>query len=221
MMPQWWAGPAQDRTRFYRGRSMSGTFRPGDRLTLEPVNVDDVRPGDVVVFASGEGEARDDLVHRIVAATPHGLVARGDNNPLPDGTLVTAGNLLGRVTHVERGGRTWPVPGGWRGLLRARLQRIRLALLRQAKTVGGPAYHTLRSSGLIGRWWQPPVQRMRVLTGVGPVIKYVSNGRTVAEWWPDQGRFECRKPYDLVIPRPEAEAGSLEASHRHGDGLQT
>jgi signal peptidase I len=202
-MPQWWAEPVQDGSRFYRGRSMAGTFRPGDRLSLEPVAVDDVRPGDVVVFVSNRGEERDELVHRIVAATPEGLVARGDNNPCPDSTLVTAGNLLGRVTHVERAGQTCSVPGGQRGLLRARLQRIRVVLWRGVKAVGRRPYRELRSSGLVARWWQPPVRRVRIVMEKGLVVKYVCEGRTVANWWPEQNRFECQKPYDLVIPRPD------------------
>jgi hypothetical protein len=35
---------------FYRGCSMAGTFRPGDHLTVVPVPLADVHPGDVVVY---------------------------------------------------------------------------------------------------------------------------------------------------------------------------
>jgi len=202
-MPQGWAESAQDGTRFYRGRSMAGTFRAGDRLTLEPVAVSDVRLGDVVVFCSNHREDGDRLVHRIVAATPEGLVARGDNNPCPDAIPVTADNLLGRVTHVERRGWTRRVHGGWRGLLHARLLRTGVALWTWVKAAGRRPYHWLRSSNLLGRWWQPAVHRVRIATDEGPVVKYVCKGRTVAEWWPQQQRFECRKPYDLVIPFPD------------------
>jgi signal peptidase I len=213
MTSRWWAEPAQDGIRFYRGRSMAGTFRPGDRLTLEPVTVDDIRPGDVVVYASDQGGDREELVHRIVAVTPDGLVPRGDNNPCPDSMLVTADNLLGRVTHVQRRGRITSVRGGRRGLLHAYLWRSRVVLWRWAKAVGRWPYRKLRSSGLVARWWQPPVRRVRIATENGPVVKYVCDGRTVAEWWPEQNRFECRKPYDLVIPPPDGAPGSMDTHH--------
>ncbi|MGC9333599.1 MAG: signal peptidase I [Anaerolineae bacterium] len=212
MSSPWWAEPPRDDTRFYRGRSMAGTFRAGDRLTLASATIDEVRPGDVVVYTSTHGGGRDELVHRIVSVAPDGLVARGDNNPCPDPVVVTDDNLLGRVTHVERAGRTWPVPGGWWGLLHARRQRIRVALWRWAKAVGRRPYRRLRASGLVARYWRPTVQTVRVTTDKGPVVKYVCEGRTVAEWWPEQDRFECRKPYDLVIPRPERPQEAVDTS---------
>jgi hypothetical protein len=37
----------------------------------------------------------------------------------------------------------------------------------------------------------------------GRLVKYVYGGRTVAWWWPGQNRFECRKPFDLVLRRED------------------
>ena len=61
----------------YRGGSMRGTFCPGDRLTVEPVPLTQVRPGDVVAFriSSKRGEPKD-LVHRVTSVGPQGLVTR-------------------------------------------------------------------------------------------------------------------------------------------------
>ena len=39
-----------DDNRFYHDQSMAGTFRPGDYLTVVPVSLVDVHPGDVVVY---------------------------------------------------------------------------------------------------------------------------------------------------------------------------
>ena len=62
--------PDTDDNRFYRGRSMAGTFRPGDYMTVVPLGLADVRPGDVVVYRRRDRREDDDyLVHRIVAAT--------------------------------------------------------------------------------------------------------------------------------------------------------
>ena len=200
--------PVEDSVRFYRGRSMGGTFRPGDCLIVAPVSLADVRPGDVVVYRgpNHQGDA-EEFVHRVVATAPGGLVAHGDNNPCPDIPLVTADNLLGRVTHVTRGGKTQPVHGGRLGLLHARVLHARRHVWRQVwglvACLGRGPYRWLRESGLVPRLWQPTVMKVRLATENGPLVKYVCGGRTVARWWPDQNRFEYQKPYDLVIPGPD------------------
>jgi hypothetical protein len=191
---------------------MAGTFRPGDYLILEPVPLATIHPGDVVVYQGRDQEGNpDDVVHRVVAVVPGGLVARGDNNPRPDNILVTADNLLGRVTHAERCGTIHPVRGGRWGLLRARLLHVwvygRLYGGRVARILGRWPYRALRRSGLVPRLWQPAITRIVLTPADGPaVVKYVSRGRTVARWWPATGRFLCRRPYDLVIRRPRRDA---------------
>jgi hypothetical protein len=192
--------PDEEGSRFYRGKSMAGTFRAGDCLTVVPVPLAELQAGDVVVYRgpNGQGE-QNELVHRIVAASSEGLVARGDNNPCPDSALVTADNLVGRVTHVERKGRMRPVRGGRWGLGRARLLHALALAWRWFKRLGGRPYRWLRASGLVPRVWHPVFQKIRLATEGGPLVKYVCAGRTVARWWPATGRFECRKPYDLVL----------------------
>jgi signal peptidase I len=194
----------QTSTRFYRGRSMSGTFHPGDCLIVESTALANIRIGDVIVYRGTNHDGEEDvLVHRIVASTPNGLVTRGDNNPRVDTTLVTAENLLGRVTHVERNGITRPVRGGRLGLLHARLFRFRLSVWKFIKRLGREPYRRLRNSNLIPRLWQPNVTTLRFDTEKGSLVKYICGGRVVARWWQQQNRFECDKPYDLVIPRPD------------------
>jgi hypothetical protein len=183
---------------------MRGTFRAGDCLSVAPASMADIHPGDVVVYRRLNHWAKtDELVHRVVAVVPGGLVAQGDNNPCADTALVTADNLLGRVTHVERGGKTWPVRGGRVGLLRARLLHAPRPIWRLITRVGRGPYRWLRESGLIARLWQPSLLKMRLVTENGPLVKYVCRGRTVAHLWPAEGRFECRKPYDLVLQRDD------------------
>ena len=199
---------AQDITRFYRGQSMAGTFRLGDALILEAVPLDRVRVGDVVVFdgADLEGNPKQ-IVHRVFAILPHGLVTRGDNNPWLDQGLVTADNLVGRVTHVRRGGRLRPVPGGRRGLWRARLFRAGQNWRRRGKRLvtwlGRWPYRLLRRSGIVPHLWKPSITRLLLRAEGSTTVKYISNGRTVAQWWPDSGRFWLRRPYDLILSRPK------------------
>ncbi len=180
----------------YRGSSMHGTFRPGDLLYVEPAALEDVRPGDVVLFSSGEGGAS--LAHRVQARVASGLLTRGDAHSLPDPAPVTAERLVGRVRFYERRGQVHPVRGGVAGRLWAALLRLRRRLLR---AIGVP-YGLLRQSGLVRRFWRPAVERVYLEGVEGPVVKYVHAGRTVACWWPGDGRFWCRRPYDLVLDFP-------------------
>ena len=56
--------------RFYHDRSMAGTFRPGDYLTVVPLGFADIRPGDLVVyFWRIAGRMR--MSWRIAAWLPH------------------------------------------------------------------------------------------------------------------------------------------------------
>ncbi len=195
---------AEPLQRYYHGSSMGGTFRPGDRLSVMPVDFARLRRGDVVVFLPPGGEALE-TVHRVVATCAEGLVTRGDNNPFADSQPLSAAELVGRVTHAQRGRRTWRVADGWRGLLRARLLRLRFPLYRLAVWLGGPFYRWLRRSGLAQRLWHPSIQILELRDGDKVLFKYIHRGRTVAEWRPLEGRFTCRKPYDLLIPPPQGE----------------
>ena len=187
----------------YRGGSMLGTFRPGDRISFEPVSLANVQPGDVVAVrpASSAGAARE-LVHRVVGLRPDGLVTRGDNNPGNDPTLVTADTLLGRVTRLERAGKLYPVRGGRWGLWRARLLHTRRAARHFLGRLGGGLYRRLCDSGRVARWWHPAVMQLHFTTRDGPLVKYLLRGRTVATWWPQERRFECPFPYGLIIHPP-------------------
>lgn len=58
-----------------------------------------VKIGDIVSFQA-EGLSGQTALHRVIAKTDSGgLVVKGDNNPHPDGALVTKENYLGRVVY--------------------------------------------------------------------------------------------------------------------------
>lgn len=194
-------------SRFYRGRSMLGTFRPGDCLTVEPVPLAAIGLGDVVLYrGGGPPEAQGEVVHRVVGLLPGGLVTRGDNNPRSDAAPVTADRLLGRVTRLERGPRVHRVRGGYGGLLGLQGRRTRQAILRAAegllRAMGRPPYRWLREQDLARHLWRPALVCVVVETNRGSLVKIAHRGRTVARWWPARKRFECQKPYDLILSRP-------------------
>jgi hypothetical protein len=190
--------------RLYRGKSMEGTLRFGDRLYIKPAPWRVLRPGDVVVYRELNSRGVDNaLVHRVIGVQVDGLIVKGDKNPCPDTTLVTEDNLLGLVSYVERDGKQLPLGGNRLGPLRARIylgwRRIRRTMWRLLCLIGHGPYDRFRASGLIGHLWRPSIMKVRVMAEQGPVFKYVSRNRTVAYYWPQNGRFECRKPYDLVM----------------------
>lgn len=192
--------------RLYRGRSMRGTFRPGDGLVIAAVGVAAVRCGDVVVFGSRNGVAESrDVVHRVVRVVAEGLITRGDSNHFVDPDPVTAENLVGVVKHARRGRRLIAVAGGARGTWQARIQRMRWLLRRVLGKLARRPYHALRVSGLVRRVWRPEVRVLVVQYEHGPVAKVLVGRRSVAAMSLATGRFVCRKPYDLVLRREDFE----------------
>jgi hypothetical protein len=77
---------------------------PGDLLSVRSDNVTEALPGDIVLFAR-EGRL---IAHRVVEKNlcPDGIqwVTRGDTVGINDAP-VSSGELLGRVTAIERGSR--------------------------------------------------------------------------------------------------------------------
>lgn len=187
----------------YRGESMRPTFRPGSMLLLVSIPSERIRPGDIVAFCQrSKGRSSSPLVvHRVITRTETGFITRGDNNPACDRQSVPDCNLVGRVAFVVENGKQRPVRGGRAGQAQAFIQRLWHCL---SPLMGWP-YRLLRASGTMHRLWKPHIARVHVITGKGPVVKYIHRRRTVARWWPEENRFWCRKPYDLVLTPPRGQ----------------
>lgn len=182
----------------YRGESMRGTFRRGDVLLVAPAGLAEIRVGDVVALRRARPDGTFALIaHRVRARSAAGLVTCGDR-ALAFTETVTAEELVGRVHHFQRGGKTRRVWGGCWGILRVAALRLGWRLRRLFRR----PYRWLRAGGLVRRLWKPRLEQVLLTTAEGPLIKYIHRGRTVAWWWPEEGRFWVRKPYDLVIGRP-------------------
>lgn len=92
------------------GTSMVPAMRPGDLVTVERATVNEIAPGEIVVFArSGRlvahrvasivtSKARDDNPRQPLLET------RGDRARRMD-PMVSSSELLGRITQIERGSR--------------------------------------------------------------------------------------------------------------------
>jgi GNAT superfamily N-acetyltransferase len=133
------------------GASMHPFIRNGDTLTLSPPGSSVPRIGEVFAFClPGSGRL---VIHRIVARRKGGWLTRGDNSRIPDG-IIRDDLLIGRVTAVERCGRTVRWGGGPGGRV--------IALLVRANCVAGfrTALRGLRRSA---------TGVLRRFQGIGPV----------------------------------------------------
>jgi ribosomal protein S18 acetylase RimI-like enzyme len=106
------------------GYSMEPFIRNGDVITISPLGSPPLL-GEVVAFINPDNHRL--TVHRIVAHAPQGHIIKGDNVPASDG-VITDQHVLGRVTHIERGGKT--VPGFLcpKGMIIALLSRWNILL---------------------------------------------------------------------------------------------
>lgn len=184
----------------YNGSSMKPTFKPGQLLYIQP-EARDVEIGDVIVY-KGQIDSRN-IVHRVVSVSANGFLTRGDNNKGLDPYLVERHQVLGKVERFEKQGKSKPVIGGQRGLWMAKAQWALLRLDVWFRKIFWKPYFLLRASGVVSRLWRPSISIMNLQTESGTLVKYIYKQRTVAVWDASQQKFDCRKPFDLVIPRPE------------------
>ena len=168
-------------------------------LTVKSVSLAWVKSGDVVVFFRQRGDQQDEIVHRVMQRIREGVLTRGDAVGCEDAGVVSDDNLIGRVTLRERNGRTVRVCGGWIGLCRARLLHLCWRTRRTVSRFLRRPYGMLKKSGIVPRLWKPRITRITIESTNGLYIQYIRNRRVVARSWPQQDRFECRKPWDLVI----------------------
>jgi len=180
---------------------MMGTFLPGDWLYVKSIPFSSLHIGDIVVYyKNSEQKSQSMIVHRVRSKSVLGVRTQGDASTSIDPSLVSSQALLGRVEFVRRSNsdKYVCVWNGWRGQMRA----ISLQLIRQFVEIGRYPYRALRASGLFQRLAAPFVSKVAFSIPEGPCIKYLLLGRSVATWQPAQGRFTCRKPFDLFIKPP-------------------
>ena len=183
----------------YHGPSMTPTFRAGSILYVRP-QMRGLTAGDVIVFR--DTSSQENIVHRVVAVHGDELITRGDHNALNDELPVQPEQIFGKVERVQIGLAEKPVQGGQRGWRQAQLQRALQHLSGATKRVLGIPYRLLRRSGLVARFWHPVLTQVNFQENGICFIKYIHRRRTIAIWYPAQGRFECRKPYDLALRAP-------------------
>ena len=182
---------------------MKGTFLPGDCLHYKPESPTNISVGDIVIFRNQKANINsNESVHRVIAWNARGLITRGDNNSQKDNNPVDAKNLVGKVTYFERNGKKYPVCDGYLGILRARRLHVGTFVKKILRFFFKKIYSLLKKSGIVSYLWHPVFQKIHLKTDKGLLVKYLHGKLTVAYWYPDQGYFRCKKPFDLVLRRP-------------------
>lgn len=129
----------------YHGRSMWPCFQDGDLLEFEPCVLAEVRVGDCVAYADGDGKR---IAHR-VAAKCDVLTTRGDALPEVDDTAVSADRLVGRIIRRHRLGQASRVSGGLAGRLAGRFFCYAGRLDPQRDAFGGKVARALRKISMV------------------------------------------------------------------------
>lgn len=205
LIPSWAEQRGLTRCFVYSGPSMRPTFASGQLLYVRPFSAD-LQPGDVLVFRDPTAGERF-VVHRALALTPGGWLMRGDNNRLQDACPVPLDRVVGRVELVEAGEGYRPVRGGRTGLWLASLRWGLAPLVMKARVVLGWPYRRLRGWAparlLLRRLFGSGLQTVHLETPEGSLVKTLWRGRPIAVWRPASRRFECKKPFDLFVERPD------------------
>jgi len=110
------------------GLSMDPTIRDGDVLTVEPVNLGEIRPGEILLYRTARGVIAHRLVRCEEVETQLLYVLRGDASGTCD-PPVSYGDVLGLVTATRRRRRSRSLTNPWA----IRWQRLRAAATRLAR----------------------------------------------------------------------------------------
>ena len=86
-----------------KGFSMTPIIKDGDIITVSPCLSAGLRSGDIAAFAHPVTDRL--VVHRIVGIRGGSFFVKGDNNEDFDG-LIPGSHVLGRITRIERDGRS-------------------------------------------------------------------------------------------------------------------
>lgn len=181
----------------YAGESMRPHFLVGDTLLVVPYGLQEISPGDVVVFP--HPQTKKQVVHRVVAVTLEGVCTKGDNNSKVDEWILKPQDILGRVVAIQREGRTLQVPD--RVTVTFRLFQARNWLDRAASRLLHPIYHRLAQSGIF-RNCLPASIKPRLLCFPRPEgtewqlwMGWLLVGRKLPTW----PQWSIRRPFRLFV----------------------
>ncbi len=183
----------------YIGPSMNPLLRNGDGLHIVPYNGRAIRRGDVIVFVPSGRETK--IVHRVVSVDAQGVKTRGDNGKQVDPWVLTADNILGRVTYIQRKNRRRNIWGGFMGRVAACSFRCLHGGDAVISFLLHPAYQSLCRSAFLRNKLHRLV-KPRVLSfnrPEGMEQQLVVGRRPIGRRRPGKGYWEIRRPFRLCV----------------------
>lgn len=176
---------------YYKGRSMRGVFRTGDRLLVNPCSFDQVAAGDIIVFNQG----KQDIVHRVTEKREHELVTAGDSNPGADPESVSPEQIIGKVVRIDRLGKTLTVRNGKKGFREwGRHHRFWMSLF----TINGLINRFLGPGSLS---WLFSIHPKLLRMENPDICKITYRKRTIGRFNPGDFSFHLRKPWSFFVSR--------------------
>jgi signal peptidase I len=191
--------PLQPPNLFYRGSSMKGTFKPGNKLIMEIVPFDKIKKGDVIIFRRIQEEHSDFIVHRVAEIICKRLITRGDNCFDQDKEPIKEENVIGRVIRYDWNGKIRLVRNGGIGRMRAALLHGRLHAVKGLKFFLRKPYVTLRRTGLLAKLWHPDIEGVQFEAPDGPFVKYLHKGKSVAISLGNKKFCLVKRPFDFFF----------------------
>jgi len=195
----------------HTGTDMSPTLHEPDILEVRPYGTVRARKGDVVCFKSPETNTP--AVSRIVATCPDGIRTRGDSRRNDDPWVLRQGDIVGRVSGVERDGRHRVVHRGWKGRTALRYSQMCRLIRGLAGRIPHVLYGLLSGLGpfnnILPRSLRPRLvcfsMRYRYwkgnISGVyrRTFLRLLMGGRTVGRYDPYRDKWSIRHPFQLFV----------------------
>ena len=181
---------------------MKGTFRSGDLLSIQKVQIKDLSKGDIIVFNNIQKNLEENfIVHRIIHLVNENITTKGDNNKEPDILPVTKVNFIGRVENFERKGIQFRVRDGLDGLWLARSQYFFRRILILIYTTISRITILRNIMRYFLRIYYKSINEIRLLSPKGIITKWVYKQKVIARKGPEKNYFYCQKPFDLIIKK--------------------
>ncbi len=190
---------------------MKRTLKNGDFLLIEYCPTENFYRGDIIAYRDEIKPKLNRIIsHRIVNIKGEKFFTKGDNNKNPDMISVNTNNLIGKVIAYERNGKFHRVIGGMPGLIKARIWYFfchsgylfftKIKWILSAKII----------SESINRFWEHRIQKIKVNTKEGPVIKWIYRNRTLAQQLPNNTLQRSSLLAHILIETKKIEVRSQE-----------
>lgn len=190
---------------------MKRTLKNGDFLLIEYCPTENFYRGDIIAYRDEIKPKLNRIIsHRIVNIKGKKFFTQGDNNKNPDMISVKTNNLIGKVTACERNGKRHRVIGGMSGLIKARIwfffRHSAYLFFNRMKWI----LSTKIISDRLSRFWKHRIQKIKINTKEGPVIKWIFRNRTLFQLLPDNTlqRFSVLSYFLTETKNPSIPPGS-------------